>query len=281
MIENGGLQMKDEMISRLQQLIKLYLPEAVVANYLNDPTSVMARESRQLAVMFTDIRSFARLSDGKSVKDLVQSLNNYFRIMADIIYANGGTIEKYIGDAILAYFGYPSYREETALQAVMAGIEMVDSGAASLGAYRTAIGISLGMVSIGNIGHPGRKLNFTILGDTVNLASRMECLTSTYRQNLLISESVYEKIRNAFPCRLVDNIAARDVGTFTKLFTTKKHLGQKEAAAWNSHNEGMRRFDEKDFKGAIKCFQTVLEHSENDYLAKMMVDRCVKNMRDE
>jgi adenylate cyclase len=81
---------------------------------------------------------------------------------------------------------------------------------ADLSVYHTAIGMCLGPVIIGNIGHPERKLNFTIIGDTVNLASRMESLTSVYEQEILISESMYDKVKNALPCRMVDTLLSRE-----------------------------------------------------------------------
>jgi adenylate cyclase len=276
--------MKEQLTSKLQRLIKLHLPESYVSGYLNDPTSLMARQNRQLVVMFTDIRSFTSLAEGMSPEDLAKDLNSYFEIMANIIYTRNGIIDKYIGDAILAYFGYPAYSEETALNSVLAAIEMIDAtpkSASSLAAYHTAIGISLGPVSIGNVGHPERKLDFTIIGDTVNFASRLEGLTSSYKQELLIAESVYDKIKDVLSCRMVDSLPVRDGGASTKIFTTKKDLSQQEQIAWNRHNEGMDRFYAKDFKAALKCFQTVLGYHESDSLGKMMVERCQKSIPNE
>ena len=84
--------MNNELLSRLQRLIKLYLPESFVRDYLNDPASLMNKQNRQLAVMFTDIRLFARLSERRSLEDVSQDLNSYFQMMANIIYARDGII---------------------------------------------------------------------------------------------------------------------------------------------------------------------------------------------
>ena len=274
-----------EQFRRLQQLIKLHLPWNTVSDYLNNPASLMARENRQLAVMFTDIRSFTSLSRGRGPEDLFQDLNRYLQIMADVIYRRDGIIDKYIGDSIMAYFGYPLYSDNTALQAVLAALEIIDatsngkSSAAGLSVYPTAIGMSFGLVTIGNIGHPERKLNFTIVGDTVNLASRMESLTSVYRQEILITESIYDKIKDVLPYRLVDTLTVEDKERSIRVFTTKKDLSQQEQAAWNKHNKGMDHFYENDFEIALKCFKDVLEYQESDHLAKMMIERCTKNMQ--
>ena len=241
-------------------------------------------QNRQLAVMFTDIRSFTSFSEGRSPEDLIHSLNSYFRFMADIIYTRNGTIDKYIGDAILAYFGYPTSSEETALNAVLAATEMIDAirnSAGSLAAYHTAVGISFGPVSIGNVGCPERKLDFTIIGDTVNFASRLEGLTSIYKQELLISESIYDRTKDVLPYRMVDSLSTKDGGASTKIFTTKKDLSKQERVAWNIHNEGMDLFYTRDFKAALKCFQALLEQNESDSLANMMIERCQKSMPKE
>ena len=272
--------MNDELLSRLQRLIKLYLPESFVNDYLNDPACLMNKQNWQLAVMFTDIRSFGRLSERRSLENLSQDLNSYFQMMANIIYARNGIINKYIGDAILAYFGHPVYSEETALQSVLAAIEMIEAttmSGSSPDAFHVAVGINLGTVSIGNVGHPEKKLDYTIIGHTVNFAARLEGLTSTYKQGILVSERVYDKIRDVLPCRIVDSLSIKE-GETTRIFTTKKDLSPQEQLAWNRHNEGMKLFHSRDFKAALKSFQAALEHLESDYLAGMMIERCKKSI---
>jgi adenylate cyclase len=269
----------DEQHRRLERLSRLYLPENAISDYVHNPSSLMISQNRPLAIMFTDIRSFSSLSGGRLPEDIVQELNRYFRIMADIIYSKNGIIDKYIGDSIMAYFGYPTHDEKTALQAVLAGIEMLESSKIELPSYHSAIGINYGVVTIGNVGHPNRKLDFTIIGDMVNLASRMESLTSTYKQEILITESVCDKIKDVLPHRLVDTLFVGDMAKSIKIFTTKKDLSQKEQAAWNEHNRGMIHFYENDFKDASQCFRKVLEFQESDHLAKMMIERCTKGLQ--
>ncbi len=276
-----------EQHQRLQRLIKLYLPDNIISDYMDSPASLMVRQDRLLAVMFSDIHSFARPSENRLPEELVQDLNRYLQLMADIIYAKDGIIDKYIGDEIMAYFGYPVYNEKTALQAVLVAIEMLDaikknnreSSKAGLPTYDIGIGINFGVVTIGNLGHPDRRLDFTVIGDMVNLASQMESLTSIYKQEILITESVYDKIKEILPYRLVDTLSAKDKDISTRVFTTKKDLSQQEQAAWNKHNKGMDHFYADDFEVALNCFQGVLEYQESDHLAKMMIERCTKNMQ--
>jgi class 3 adenylate cyclase len=94
-----------EQFQRLRQLIKLHLPCNTVSDYLNDPASLMESQNQQVAVLFTDIRSFTSISKGRSPEDLFQDLNRYLQIMADVIYRRNGIIDKYIGDSIMATLG--------------------------------------------------------------------------------------------------------------------------------------------------------------------------------
>jgi adenylate cyclase len=109
----------------------------------------------------------------------------------------------------------------------------------------------------------------------VNLASRLEGLTSIYKQEILITESVYSEIKDVLPYRLVDTLFHGGKKSI-RVFTTKKDLSQQEEAAWNKHNRGMDYFYANDFEVALQCFQGVLEYQESDHLAKMMIKRCNK-----
>lgn len=276
-----------EQHQRLQRLLKLYLPENVISDYMNSPESLMVRQDRLLAVMFSDIHSFVRLSENRLPDELVQDLDRYLQVMTDIIYTRNGIIDKYIGDEIMAYFGYPVYSEKTALQSVLAAIEMLDaikknnreSSRVGLPAYDIGIGINFGVVTIGNLGHPHRKLDFTVIGDNVNLASRMESLTSIYKQEILIAESVYDKIKDVLPYRLVDTISVKGKDRSIRVFTTKRDLSHQEQTAWDKHNRGMEHFYSNDFEVALQCFRDVLDYQESDHLAKMMIERCTNNMQ--
>jgi adenylate cyclase len=276
-----------EQHQRLQRLIKLYIPEKVISDYMNNPKSLMVMQDRPMAVLFSDIHSFSKISEKMTPEEVNRNLNRYLQLMADIIYARDGIVDKYIGDAILAYFGYPVFNEKTVMHAVLAAIEMLDaikkidrkSSLADFSYFEIGIGINFGVVMIGNIGHPDKKLDFTVIGDNVNLGFRMETLTSTYQQEILLTESVHNKIKDVLPYRLVDTISVRGKEKPVRIFTTKKDLRHKEQTAWNTHNKGMDHFLANDFEVAVKCFRDVLEYQESDHLAKMMIERCTKNMQ--
>ena len=260
----------------LARLLRLYLPEATIAEFLTSK-DLLHGENRTLAVMFTDIRSFTKISETASPEEMIIFLNDYFRLMTDIIYTKGGVVDKYIGDAIMAYFGYPTYEEGIALETVLAAMEMIDATKKDLHGYSIGIGINLGIVTIGNVGHPERKLNFTIIGDMVNLASRLEGLTKAYGQDILVSESIYDKVRGVLPCRWVDTVSVKGKGA-ANIYTAGRDLNKKELAAWEKHNVGMGHLSALKFEPALECFQEVLQYHENDHLAKLMIERCRQNL---
>ena len=276
-----------EQYEDLSRLFKLYLPENTITESLSRKGSLLHRENRVLTIMFSDIRSFTGISEAMSLEDIIQFLDGYFRIMTEIIYTRGGIVDKFIGDAIMAYFGYPIYEDKTTLEAVLAAIEMVETAQkngielerGSVFKYNIGIGINLGLVTIGNIGNIHRKLDFTVIGDMVNLASRLEGLTKVYGQDILVSESVQNKIKDVLPSRIVDAVAVKKISEPVRIFTTRRDLDQKEREAWKNHNEGMTHLFAHEFENALRHFHKVLEYQENDQLARMMIERCTKTMQ--
>ena len=152
---------------------------------------------RRVSILFTDIRGFTTLAESMAPADLVQMLNDYFSRMSPVIDKEGGVIDKYIGDAIMAIFGAPIEFPDDALRAVRAGAIMLaelrafnaERAALQLPPIHIGVGINCGTVVAGNIGSESR-LNYTIIGDAVNLASRLEGLTKHYEVGMIVSEGV-------------------------------------------------------------------------------------------
>jgi adenylate cyclase len=149
-------------------------------------------------------------------KDVVELLNCHFSVMSDIIFAHNGTLDKFIGDALMAFWGAPIKSENHALQASTAAIEMVRGlervndaiSGRGLQPINIGVGLNSGEVILGNIGSE-KKLDYTIIGDNVNLASRMEGLTAKYGCTVLLSQSTYAAIHHAMPCGLVDRVCVK------------------------------------------------------------------------
>jgi len=283
-IKNYALQavLAQKKETQLRNIFQRYVPQEVIDRFIErQGESMLKGDNRVVSILFSDIRSFTSISEGMQPDDLVNSLNAYFSVMVDIIMNRGGIVDKYIGDAIMAFFGAPVKHEDDALQSVMAGIEMTES----LGEFNRkqiaqgrpefyiGIGINYGFVTVGNIGTE-RKMDYTVIGDMVNLGSRLEGLTKNYKQELIISESLQRKVRDELPCRTLDRVAVKGKKEGTLIFTTKRSLTSTEKQAWDIHEQGMRLYFDRQFGKAMEAFGEVQRLLPGDYVAKMMAERC-------
>ncbi len=267
--------------AKIRNIFQRYVPQEVIDRYFENPESMLVGDNRVVSVLFSDIRSFTSISEGMMPDDLVNSLNAYFSVMVDIIMNHNGVVDKYIGDAIMAFFGAPVKHEDDAVQSVMAGIEMSESlddfnrkqVAAGKPEFHIGIGINYGIVTVGNIGTE-RKMDYTVIGDMVNLASRLEGLTKTYKQELIISESLQKKVKDQIPCRHIDRVAVKGKKTGTDIFTAKRSLTTGEQQAWKVHHQGVRLYFDRQFGKAEEAFREVLRMLPGDHIAEMMADRC-------
>jgi class 3 adenylate cyclase len=221
-------------------------------------------------------------------EDLVHSLNRYFSAQVDIIMNRNGIVDKYIGDAIMAFWGAPVKHDDDALQSVLAGLDMIDAVKVfnqgqepGKPEFQIGIGVNYGTVTVGNIGSE-RKMDYTVIGDAVNLASRLEGLTKTYHADLLVSESLYAALRKqeaaagapALPCRLLDTVAVKGKTRGVKIYTLKRSLSPQEAKAWPLHNKGMEWYYRREFAAAAEQFQGVLAALPGDFNAAKLLKRC-------
>jgi class 3 adenylate cyclase len=176
----------------------------VLTHLLESPEDLTGVE-REVTVLFADVRRFTRLSEGMKARDVVALLNDFFELVASQILSQEGTIDKFIGDSVMAYFGAPIPQSDHAQRAVWAAVEVqrsiaqrnrhADAGGIELG---VGIGIHTGHVVVGNIGSE-RRSDFTAIGDAVNVASRLEKLARP--GEILISEAVQRQVRGALPLR--------------------------------------------------------------------------------
>ncbi len=270
---------------KVRNIFQKYVPNDVIDTIFSNPESMLVGENRVLAILFSDIRSFTTISEGFMPDELVAALNRYFEIMVDIIMEHGGVIDKYIGDAIMAFFGAPVKHPDDALQSVLAALEMQEAlkdfnrqqQNDGRPAFITGIGINYGVVTVGNIGSE-KKMDYTIIGDMVNLGSRLEGLTKPYRQDVIFSNSVYQKVKGDLPCRLIDKVVVKGKTMGEKIFTAKKSLTDPEREAWADYHKGLKRYYGRDFKRAIRFFENCKKRIPDDYLSQMFIERSRKYM---
>jgi len=267
---------------KIKNIFQKYVPSDVIDRHIKNPESMLVGENRVLGVLFSDIRSFTTISESMKPDDLVNSLNRYFTVMVDIIMARNGTVDKYIGDAIMAFFGAPERHQDDAMSSVLAGIEMTDAlrgfnegqQAMHKPEFRIGVGINYGVVTIGNVG-TDKKMTYTVIGEMVDLASRLEGLTKAYHQQLIISESLHTKVRDQLPCRLLDWVSSSAKGKpgAVKIYTARQALEPREKEAWECHNAAMEEYRKRNFTRAVTLFKDVLGILPGDEAATLLMTR--------
>ena len=203
---------------KIRKTFSQYLSPGVIELIEKDPEKYIrpGGEEKELTVLFSDIRGFTTISESLTPDELVLLLNEYFGKMTDIVFATDGTLDKYIGDAIMAFWGSPYPQADHAFRSCSCALQMV-RGLAELNAKWKAsghppisigIGLNTGLVNVGNMGS-ARRLSWTVMGDNVNLASRLEGITKEYHVQLVISEATYRHVAAQFVCRELDKIRVK------------------------------------------------------------------------
>ncbi|MBN1373733.1 adenylate/guanylate cyclase domain-containing protein [Candidatus Dojkabacteria bacterium] len=235
-------------------------------------------EERIMTVMFNDIREFSTISEEIAPERLVSLTNDYLDTMSKIIIKNDGTIDKYIGDCIMAIWNAPVFDEKHCLKAVVTAMQMVDT----LKRFndenkhgveiRIGIGLHTGPMVVGNIGSKVR-FDYTVIGDNVNVASRVEGLTKKYNVPILVTETVKDCVsHDAIIFRQIDEILVkgknRSIKIFEPMFNTRRNVILRRA-----YVEGLRLYQSGKFNDAIKVFKLL----KYDGAAKALIERIRNN----
>lgn len=185
-----------------------YLSPDVVAEISKDPSALkLGGELTDITVFFSDIQGFTSISEKMDPTELVLKLNDYFSIMTSIIHKHGGTLDKYIGDAVMAFWGAPLKVKDHAYRAVSAALE-IQKALAEKDQFITRIGIHTSPAVVGNIGS-NIRFNYTAIGDTVNLASRLEGMNKNYDTRIIISEATYLEVKDKIEARKLGNVQVK------------------------------------------------------------------------
>jgi adenylate cyclase len=235
--------------------------------------------------MFSHITNFTEVAPADPA-DLVSSLEPYFKAMVDIIYEHQGIPDKYITDAVMAFFGAPVNKADDPLRSVLAGLAMTEAlrdfnlkrVASAQKPFKVSVGINRGLVTVGTIGTEN-KLSYTVIGDPVNLASRLSGLTRLYSQDLIFSETIHEAVRSELQCRNLDKVAVKGREKGVKIYTARPNLGKTEAEGWRVHNLGMEEYYTGRFNSAAECFRDTLKLLPADPVATMLLERSQKYSR--
>jgi adenylate cyclase len=272
---------------KIRNIFQKYVPETVIKEFFANPESMLVGQDRVLAVLFSDIRGFTTLSEGMLPNEVVESLNAYFEPMVKIIIDHKGIVDKFIGDAIMATFGAPVHYGDEAYRAVVSGFDMLDAlklfnaGQRKSGRpeFKIGIGINYGEVTVGNIGSE-QKMDYTVIGDMVNLASRLEGLTKIYHEEIIVSETLVNDLAGKIPCRPIDKVAVKGKLKGIMIYAPRRSPGPVDAQAWKIHETGVKLYYDKDFKAAADAFREVVGLIPGDAIAERFLNRAealVKN----
>ena len=287
-IEISEMEAAFMKMKRALSSFQLYMPTALVKKLVaSDKVATLGGEIKELTVIFTDIKDFTALSEDIHPQQLMQYLSRYFQILTEVIIDMYGTVDKYIGDGLMAFWGAPTDDPEHAVhacQAVLKAQKVLQAlnqewCAENKPEVITRIGVNTGNVVVGNVGSDDR-LNYTALGDHVNLTSRLEGLNKVYGSNVIVSEFTYNKVKDKFKFRLLDKVAAKGkhhgiyiyelLGDITDTPDVQREEYNRDFLAAFTH------YEQGAWQMAIKLFVAMQQQYPEDKLIKMLIERCTK-----
>ena len=271
---------------QIRNVFQRYLPSTVVDEVLKIPIEELklGGERKELTVSFSDIEGFTGISESLGPEELVSMLNVYLSEMSDIVGRHGGTLDKYIGDCIMAFWGAPLPTENGAVQACMAALESQERLAVlrerflqeGLPALHARIGINTGDVLVGNMGSDSH-FSYTVMGDEVNLASRLEGANKQYGSYLLLGENTYERAKQSIEARLLDLVRVKGRSTPVRVYelmARKGELSSEQEELRSRYLEGLELYNQANWQGALERFEAGLALVPSDGPCKTYSARC-------
>ncbi len=269
----------------LRQTFQKYVSPAIVEEILADPKNIqLGGKKVNLTVMFSDVRGFTTISEKLDPQALSDLLNSYLTPMTEIVFKNQGTLDKYMGDAIMSFFGAPISLKNHAKLACRCALQSVEKlfelqkeyERKGLPTIDLGIGINTGDVSAGNMGSETVR-SYTVMGDAVNLASRLEGINKQYGTRIILSEMTYNEVKDTFICREVDWVRVKGKAQPVKIYeliAENKVPSVQVAEVLKWFQEGYTLYHKKAWSESLACFSKALDINPKDEVSRVYVERC-------
>ena len=269
------------------KLFQRYIPKTLVRQLIESGEDIRVGGVRKkLAVFFSDIENFTTITEGTDPNLLMLQLCDYLEELSKIIFQESGTIDKYIGDAIMAFWGAPLPDDNPCYHAAYAALRCQTKLNELNALWKkqgkpqliTRIGIHTGDAIVGNVGS-SERLNYTALGDTINIASRLEGINKNYNTKIIVSDAVYEQIKDRFVLRMIDHVIVKGRSKSSCLYEL---LGDDIAKVpfdlntYRSYFElGFIAYQQQHWDEAISSFENCLKIYPADNIAPIFIERCI------
>jgi adenylate cyclase len=267
---------------QIRTVFSRYLHEDVINQIMKDPDKISLDGVECFGtVLFTDLQGFTTFAEDKTPRELIKVLNDYFQVLTDIVLDQGGMLDKYTGDGIMAVFGAPVELKDHARAACEVILafrrekvnQMIPS---DRGNILTRIGISSGPMVVGNLGSQ-RRMDFTAIGDTVNLSARLEGVNKAYGTTNMLSEHTWEQVKDDYYFRELDRIRVKGKTKPIRVFTLvdrPERVSGRVLAVEEAFEEALAAYRLKQWDDAIHGFEKVLELNPEDNPSIAYIERC-------
>jgi adenylate cyclase len=274
----------------LKGTFEKYVSPAIVAEVLADPENIeLGGKKMELTVMFSDVRGFTTISEKLDPRALSDLLNSYLTPMTNLVFANKGTLDKYMGDAIMAFWGAPVHFKDHAKHAARCALQMLVKLRELQAEYRAkglpeidiGIGLNTGEMSVGNMGSDTVR-SYTVMGDAVNLGSRLEGINKQYGTRIIVSEFTHAALGTDFVCREIDWVKVKGKAQPVRIFelVAEGRVTPETTSVLTLFNEGFRLYHEQKFREAVERFTNALSFAPNDAPSQLYLERCEDYLRE-